>query len=244
MTYCNVVLRRGYDARGGAARRGGGHRRDRARPRPRGARRVADRSRGPTGIETVLLAAPATPPAAPGRASARGRGIRLRRGPDGDDRGEPSSSTRRASRSSRRSRARTSLPVCLGVGVSTPAQAAEVVRRRRRRRRRRRPIVRRMLEGATRRARSRPSSRRSAPRSSLVSTGPRDHGPVVAAEPEGVRQHDATLERSRHVEHDVEADGRGRRPWCRRSAGSRRSATVSTDTTASMAPAAPRLWPR
>ena len=77
------------------------------------------------GVDTVLLVAPSSP-AGPGGAHLRaGPRLRLRRGPHGRD--------RRAGRSRadvakvvERIRRCTDMPVCVGVGVSTPEQAAEV----------------------------------------------------------------------------------------------------------------------
>ena len=77
------------------------------------------------GVGTVLLVAPSSPPARVERICARARGFVYavaRMGVTGE-RGELGSD---AARVVQRIRASTDMPVCVGVGVSTPAQAAEV----------------------------------------------------------------------------------------------------------------------
>ena len=77
------------------------------------------------GIDTVLLVAPSSPPERVERICARARGFVYavaRMGVTGE-RGELGSD---AAKVVERIRACTDMPVCVGVGVSTPAQAAEV----------------------------------------------------------------------------------------------------------------------
>ncbi len=77
------------------------------------------------GIETVLLVAPSSPPERVERICARARGFVYavaRMGVTGE-RGELGSDVNRVVE---RVRAWTDMPVCVGVGVSTPAQAAQV----------------------------------------------------------------------------------------------------------------------
>jgi tryptophan synthase alpha chain len=79
------------------------------------------------GIDTVLLVAPSSPPARVERICARSRGFVYavaRMGVTGE-RGDLGAD---AARVVERIRACTDMPVCVGVGVSTPAQAAEVCR--------------------------------------------------------------------------------------------------------------------
>jgi tryptophan synthase alpha chain len=124
MTYCNVLLRRGYE---------------------RSARRLAEAgvtgsivpdlaleelddwrtAAGANGIETVLLAAPATPPARLDAICARSEGFVYAVGRMATT-GETQQLDPRGIALVASLRARTSLPVCLGIGVSTPAQAAQV----------------------------------------------------------------------------------------------------------------------
>jgi tryptophan synthase alpha chain len=77
------------------------------------------------GIDTVLLVAPSSPPARVERICARSRGFVYavaRMGVTGE-RGDLGAD---AARVVERIRVCTDMPVCVGVGVSTPAQAAEV----------------------------------------------------------------------------------------------------------------------
>jgi tryptophan synthase alpha chain len=77
------------------------------------------------GVATVLLVAPSTPEERAARICARARGFVYgvsRMGVTGE-RGELASSARHVAR---RLRALTDLPVCIGIGVSTAEQAAEV----------------------------------------------------------------------------------------------------------------------
>jgi tryptophan synthase alpha chain len=77
------------------------------------------------GIDTVLLVAPSSPPARVERICARSRGFvyaLARMGVTGE-RGDLGAD---AARVVERIRVCTDMPVCVGVGVSTPAQAAEV----------------------------------------------------------------------------------------------------------------------
>ena len=77
------------------------------------------------GVGTVLLVAPSSPPARVERICGRARGFVYavaRMGVTGE-RGELGSD---AARVVQRIRASTDMPVCVGLGVSTPAQAAEV----------------------------------------------------------------------------------------------------------------------
>ncbi len=76
------------------------------------------------GVATVLLVAPSTPEDRVARICARSRGFVYGVGRMGvtGERGELAGSARRVAR---RVRAATDLPVCIGIGVSTPEQAAE-----------------------------------------------------------------------------------------------------------------------
>jgi len=146
MTYCNVVAARGYGASAAALAAAG----------VAGAI-IADlpleevenwrAAAAPVGIETVLLAAPATPPERLDAICARAEGFVYAVGRMATT-GESATLDPAGLALVDALRARTSLPVCLGIGVTTPAQAAEVcghadgviVGS---------AIVRRMLEGAT-----------------------------------------------------------------------------------------------
>ena len=80
------------------------------------------------GVDTVLLVAPSSPPERVARICARCPRLRLRRGEDGCDRRALRDRRRRGTAWSGVSAEHTDMPVCVGVGVSTPAQAAEVCR--------------------------------------------------------------------------------------------------------------------
>lgn len=79
------------------------------------------------GVATVLLVAPSTPEDRAARICARSRGFVYGVGRMGvtGERGELASSARQVAR---RLRAVTDLPICIGIGVSTAEQAAEVCR--------------------------------------------------------------------------------------------------------------------
>jgi tryptophan synthase alpha chain len=123
MTYANVVLSRGYDLAAhllfGAGCSGA---------------IIADLSleelddwhdaADTHGIETVLLAAPSTPPARLDAICARAQGFLYAVGRMATT-GETASLDPRGIELVRALRPRTSLPICLGIGISSPAQAAE-----------------------------------------------------------------------------------------------------------------------
>ena len=124
MTYCNVVLRHGYAAAAEqlvSAGVAGAIVPDLPLEELDAWQRPANES----GLETVLLAAPATPPARLDEICARSQGFVYavgRMATTGEStRVDPKGIELVASL-----RGRTPLPVCLGIGVSTPAQAAEV----------------------------------------------------------------------------------------------------------------------
>jgi len=77
------------------------------------------------GVATVLLAAPTTPPARLKMIAERGRGFLYAVGLMGVT-GERSDLAASAAEIARRCKAATDLPVLVGVGISTPAQAVEV----------------------------------------------------------------------------------------------------------------------
>ena len=77
------------------------------------------------GVETVLLVAPSTPDERAERICARSRGFVYGVGVMGVT-GERARLAASAGEVARRLSAITDLPVCIGIGVSTPAQAAEV----------------------------------------------------------------------------------------------------------------------
>jgi len=77
------------------------------------------------GIETVLLVAPSSPPERVERICARARGFVYAVARMGVT-GERAQLGGDAAKVVERIRACTDMPVCVGVGVSTPAQAAEV----------------------------------------------------------------------------------------------------------------------
>ena len=78
------------------------------------------------GVATVLLVAPSSPEDRVERDLRPGPGLRLRRGPHGGDGGAGRRGRRGAAAVVERIRRHTDMPVCVGVGVSTPEQAAEV----------------------------------------------------------------------------------------------------------------------
>jgi tryptophan synthase alpha chain len=124
MTYCNVLLAHGYDrsaARLAAGGISGAIVPDLALEELDAWRRAA----GDHAIETVLLAAPATPAARLDALCARSEGFIYAVGRMATT-GETDQLDPRGIALVAALRARTSLPVCLGIGVSTPAQAAEV----------------------------------------------------------------------------------------------------------------------
>jgi tryptophan synthase alpha chain len=77
------------------------------------------------GVETVLLVAPSTPRERALRICARSRGFLYGVGVMGVT-GERTELATSAAAVARRLKQMTDLPVCIGIGVSTPAQAAEV----------------------------------------------------------------------------------------------------------------------
>lgn len=79
------------------------------------------------GVETVMLVAPPTPPERAARICERSRGFVYGVGIMGVT-GERQKLAESASEVARGLRAITDLPVCVGIGVSTPAQAVEVCR--------------------------------------------------------------------------------------------------------------------
>jgi len=79
------------------------------------------------GVATVLLAAPTTPPARLRAIALRGRGFLYAVGLMGVT-GERSDLAASAAEIAARCKAVTDLPVLVGVGISTPGQAAEVSR--------------------------------------------------------------------------------------------------------------------
>ena len=83
---------------------------------------AADRA----GVATVLLVAPSTPPDRIRAICERSRGFVYAVGPDGGDRRAGGAGRLGPRRWPSGSRAATDLPVCVGIGVSTPEQAVEV----------------------------------------------------------------------------------------------------------------------
>lgn len=124
MTYCNVLARHGYDdaaARLAAAGVTGAIVPDLPLEEVDEWRSAAS----PRGIETVLLAAPATPAGRLDEICARAEGFVYAVGRMATT-GEAEHLDPTGAALVRSLRSRTSLPVCLGIGVGTPAQAAEV----------------------------------------------------------------------------------------------------------------------
>ena len=78
------------------------------------------------GIDTVLLVAPSSPPERVERICARARGFVYAVARHGRDGGALGPGITRPRQVVERVRRYTDMPVCVGVGVSTPAQAAEV----------------------------------------------------------------------------------------------------------------------
>lgn len=145
MTYLNVVLAAGYERSAGRLAGAGVT----GAILPDLPLEELDAWQGPAeaaGIETVLLAAPSTPPGRLDQLCERTRGFCYAVGRMATT-GETDRLDPRGIELVRSLRARTSLPVCLGIGVSSPAHAAAaceeaegvVVGT---------AIVRRMLEGA------------------------------------------------------------------------------------------------
>ena len=124
MTYYNIVFRAGHHRMARSLAAAGVAGRHRARPPARGARRLGGRGRRRRGGD----GAAGRPVDAAGARPSDLRalpGLRLRGGPHGRRRGSGPSSAPRPPDVVAAIRAATDLPVCVGVGVSTPAQAAE-----------------------------------------------------------------------------------------------------------------------
>ncbi len=107
----------------GRGRRERGHP---AGPLARRARPLGESRRTPAGVDTVLAGRAVESRRAGGADLCPGPGLRLRGGPHGRHGGATGSSATRRPKVVERVRRHTDLPVCVGVGVSTPEQAAEV----------------------------------------------------------------------------------------------------------------------
>lgn len=122
MTYANVLLRRGYDR--AAARLVGAGCTGAIVP-DLSLEELDDwqQAAREAGVETVLLAAPSTPPARLDALCARSEGFLYAVGRMATT-GETTELDPRGMALVAALRPRTSLPICLGIGVSTPDQAA------------------------------------------------------------------------------------------------------------------------
>ena len=129
MGYWNQVERYGVERF--AAELADGRRvgRDHARPDPRRGGRVDRRLRRRTSLDRIFLVAPSSTDARIASTAARLPRVRLRQRGHGRDRGARRASATRPRTLVERVRALApDIPVCVGLGVSTGAQAAQVAR--------------------------------------------------------------------------------------------------------------------
>ena len=125
MTYYNLIYRAGHDRIAGAMRESGVSGGDHPRPAARGGRRTWARAADAEDVATVLLVAPSTPDERIAAICERSRGFVYAVGRMGVT-GEQAVLADSARQVAGRIQAHTDLPVCVGIGVSTPEQAAAV----------------------------------------------------------------------------------------------------------------------